>query len=357
MEHHVVLGIGEARAIERAVELEVLERLVPESGDELLGFLEVAREYVAASQIERSALVVVRHVIGRDFLLGLGEHLCSLVFLALLEQVEHEHREQAAVGVAHAEHGLVEVEGLLGVEVTSTGLVGGERRDAVGESFLHEVVAQVHIVLRAYGECHVDGALPVGIGNDFEHHEVALVERALALERDDHLVGDRVAGHHHTTAAHGLFVDGDIDRIGGDDVEVLRGGAYPVVEDILQFEGIVAKLLASLLGVCLIEFLHLLFERRIDLYVLISTSTVLQTAPSDGYGRRVVGRTAHLVDVPVGLQVREVADAGVRAHTLGILVVPEWEGVVIAIGEDDGVTLLLKSHQVVLSEVAAGIAA
>ena len=134
-------------------------------------------------------------------------------------------------------------------------------------------------------------------------------------------------------------------------------GAYPVLQDVLQLEGLVAELLLGFFRTLLIELDDLLLEGGIDLYVFVGASTVFETAPGDGHAGRVVGRAAHLVDIPVGLQVREVADAGIGAHTFGILVVPEGEGVVVAIGEDDGVALLLQRHQVVLSEVAAGVAA
>ena len=103
-------------------------------------------------------------VIVGQLLLALGKHLYGLVLLAFLNEVQDEHGEQTAVGVAHAEDGLVEVdarhvdtaelelvhdvvEGLLRIEVTGACLVGGERRDAVGQSLLYKVVAQVHIVL------------------------------------------------------------------------------------------------------------------------------------------------------------------------------------------------------------------
>ena len=51
----------------------------------------------------------------------------------------------------------------------------------------------------------------------------------------------------------------------------------------------------------------------------------------------LVGRTFHLVDIPVGLQVAQVAHAGVGAHAFRLLVVPQGEGVVVAVVDDDGI--------------------
>ena len=83
---------------------------------------------------------------------------------------------------------------------------------------------------------------------------------------------------------------------------------------------------------------------------------VLQTGPTDGQRRRVVGRTAHLVDIPVGLQVTQVADTGIGTHAFRFLVIPQREGVVVTVGEDHRIALGVHGVQVVLSEVTAGVA-
>ena len=44
----------------------------------------------------------------------------------------------------------------------------------------------------SYGECYVERTGPVALCQHFEHHEVALVECALAGKRDDHLVWNRI---------------------------------------------------------------------------------------------------------------------------------------------------------------------
>ena len=45
----------------------------------------------------------------------------------------------------------------------------------------------------------------------------------------------------------------------------------------------------------------------------------------------------HLVDIPLATQIRGVHNTNIRADALHLLAVPEWEGVVIAIVDDDGV--------------------
>ena len=181
------------------------------------------------------------------------------------------------MGVAHTDHRLVKidalgidttelelvhhvVERLLGIEVLGTWSVGGERRDAIGQTLLHEVVAQVHVVLGTHGKGHIDRTCPVGIGKYLEHHEVALVEGTLATQGDDHAIGNGVALKHHAAVTHGILVDSHIEGIGRNDVEVLVGGAHPVLQDVAQFEGFFAKLLASLLRLLGIELEHLLLE-------------------------------------------------------------------------------------------------
>ena len=86
----------------------------------------------------------------------------------------------------------------------------------------------------------------------------------------------------------------------------------------------------------------MLFEVWLYEDILVGARAVVQPGPRDGHGGGVVGRASHLVDVPVGLQVAEVADPDVCAEAFYFLVVPKGEGVVVAVGEDDGVTALLQ---------------
>ena len=74
-----------------------------------------------------------------------------------------------------------------------------------------------------------------------------------------------------------------------------------------------------------------------------------------GHCRTVVGGALHLVDIPVGLQIREVANARIGAYALGLLAVPEGEGVVVTIGKDDGCARLVERVEVVHAEITAGV--
>jgi hypothetical protein len=54
-----------------------------------------------------------------------------------------------------------------------------------------------------------------------------------------------------------------------------------------------------------------------------------------GIGAEFICLSSHLVNVPVGLQIAQVANPYIGAHTFNFLVVPEREGIVIAIGKNN----------------------
>ena len=58
---------------------------------------------------------------------------------------------------------------------------------------------------------------------------------------------------------------------------------YPVLEDVLQFERLVAKLLAGFFRIILIELYYLTLQRRVYLNILVCACAVFQSAPGDGY--------------------------------------------------------------------------
>ena len=141
---------------------------------------------------------VVRYVGRRNHLFGIVQGGFCLVFLALTHQLLHELGEDATVRVTHAHGVLVDIDARL-VDATELELVHQvvvhlfavqaaselhvvERSDAVGQTFLQEVVGQVQMVFRTYGDGHVDGTFPVGIGQHFQHHQLTLVEHVLAFQ-------------------------------------------------------------------------------------------------------------------------------------------------------------------------------
>ena len=199
-----------------------------------------------------------------------------------------------------------------------------ERGEAVRETFLDEMPAHIQLVVRAYGDGHVDGAFPVGVGQHLEHHQLALVEGAFGValfvfERDVHIVGDGVAQRcrdHHTRTAYGFFVDLDNDAVGRYH-RLSVFGAYPVFQDILQFVRIVSELCPDVVQgfrVLAVQdfffggfvgFVYLLLEVRADGYVFVLSLHVFGSVPGDGQCGGVISRAFHLVDVPVRASVRK----------------------------------------------------
>ena len=367
----------EAGTAERAIPLHILTAGLPKVVYDDEGLLLVAQLHPSTRQIERAGRIVAGNIIGRNLFGSIAQHLFGLLIVTLADEFESQAGHDATMGVTHAHNSLVEIDtllvdaseleavhdvvvGALRIEIlhASDGLAaigGGEGRDAICQALGNGVVAQIDVVILSHGDSDIDRTGPVTLCEHLENHQVTLVKGVLARERDGHAVGNRVGSHHHATLAHSILVDGHIDGIGGNEVQVLILGTYPVFQDILQLEGIVAKLLAGLLRILTIVLKDSLLHAGFNGDILVGASTILNTLPGDGDGRRIVGRTAHLVDIPVGLQIREVADTGIGTYALHILIIPEREGVVIAIGIDDGVTLVLQRHQVVLTEVTTGV--
>ena len=82
---------------------------------------------------------------------------------------------------------------------------------------------------------------------------------------------------------------------------------------------------------------------------------VLLLTHADGHRRAVVGTALHLLDIPVGIEETQVHDAHIRPVSLHFLHVPEREGVVVTIGEEDGIGR--EAVEVILGHVHAGAAA
>ena len=226
------------------------------------------------------------------------------------------------------------------------------------------------MVFAAYGDGHVDRTFPVGIGKHFEHHQFALVEGAFRAavgvsQQDSHVFGDGVAQcfrYFHAGTADSFLVDLHYDAVGRDDTQSFLIRAYPVFEDILQFVRVFSELFFQFVhyfrisvferAVCLrIHLVDVLFYFRTDGDVFVLSLHVFHTIPGDRERRRVVGRTFHLVDVPVGLQVTEVTGTCVGTETFCFLIVPQRESIVVTVGEDDRIPFFLQCHQVVLTEV------
>ena len=90
----------------------------------------------------------------------------------------------------------------------------------------------------------------------------------------------------------------------------------------------------GLLEVVVDELLHF----RADRDILVLSFHVLDAVPCDRERGRIVCRTLHLVDVPVGLQVTQVTSAGIGTEAFRFLIVPQREGIVITVGVDNRVS-------------------
>ena len=209
------------------------------------------------------------------------------------------------------------------------------------------------VIVGTYCRRHVERAFPVGLRNHFQHHHFALVDGAFAFERDVHHIGNGISGNHHAGAFHGFLVHCHYDTVGREDLQVRVVVQDPVPDDVLQLVRVVAQHLFQVFRTVFVIVDDLLEGIGLHGDAFARTGDVLQTGPTDGQRRRVVGRTAHLVNVPVGLQVTQVADTGIGTHAFRFLVVPQREGVVVTVGEDHRIAL---GVQVVLSEVTAGVA-
>ena len=95
----------------------------------------------------------------------------------------------------------------------------------------------------------------------------------------------------------------------------------------------------------------------IDGYIFHPALLVVFVAQTDGQGWRIVCLPLHLVDIPVRLQVFHINDARIGAHTFHLMVIPKRECVVIAVGQDDGMSLSLHAVEIVGAEVVTGITA
>ena len=130
--------------------------------------------------------------------------------------------------------------------------------------------------------------------------------------------------------------------------------AHKVVNHIREFKWVDFFAFCSEL---LLEFFQLVVHRH-NANEVVSTHIVhvFPTIPSDGECRTLPSWTTHLVDIPVGGEVRQVADTRIGAVAFYILVVPKREGVVVAIGEDNRISLFVERVEIVQTKVASGSA-
>ena len=153
-------------------------------------------EDISPCELVTATHVVHRNIIWRKFLGTAVKHFNCLVFLSFLDEVDSQLSEETTMGIAHAHHSLVEIDALLAdateLEACHDVLVNAlcvevlhalnrfsadsclERSDAVGKTFLHEVVAKTHVVVSAYGGSNINRTNPVTLHQHLKNHEVRL---------------------------------------------------------------------------------------------------------------------------------------------------------------------------------------
>ena len=86
MNHAVLHGVDKPCVVERAVPDDILTSLLPQLVENLLCLLGLTCDSIGTNQVERTALVIVDYIIGRDLFLTLGEYLLCLITLPFLSQ-------------------------------------------------------------------------------------------------------------------------------------------------------------------------------------------------------------------------------------------------------------------------------
>ena len=104
-----------------------------------------------------------------------------------------------------------------------------------------------------------------------------------------------------------------------------------------------------------VERKNLLLQFGLHGDIVVRSRTEIQAWPADRQAGRVVGWTLHLVNIPVGGQIAQVAHTCIAPHALDFLVVPKRECVVVAVGKDNGIAFILQGHEIVLPKIAASI--
>ena len=94
-------------------------------------------------------------------------------------------------------------------------------------------------------------------------------------------------------------------------------------------------------------------DNRIHADRIIHSVPVISPRNGEGKSGRAVGRTFHLVCIPASAQIHQVADTCIGAYVFHFSAIPQWEGFVVTVDKQNGVSFLLQCVQVILSHVMA----
>ena len=152
-----------------------------------------------------------------------------------------------------------------------------------------------------------------------------------------------VLGLHGAVGQDLLLVHRDLETIGGD-----IGVAIAAHEEALH----VPVLGGKVHGLLQVDEGALLVLGTKQGHDVARALAVLLRLHAKGHRLALIGLAAHLVGVPVGVQQAQVHHAHIGTDALHLLGVPKREGVVVPIGEEDGVRRT--AVQVVRGQVACG---
>ena len=253
-----------------------------------------------------------------------------------------------AGGVVHAaplefiHHVGVHAVGIDGALVQRVWIVGTDGHQSVRQAFQLEVAAQADVRIVAGGHRKVDGTFPVvGADQVQQHHRV---------------LGDVTVGDLPTDFGNNLVCVFEVHRTGLHNARRINRNAQAVGGEAVDLLGLAFDVVFVVEGV----FQHFVDRYKLAFVLLLGVDVdhiaralaVLLLRDAERHRVRVVGFALHLIDVPIGVEQREVDHAHICAVAFDLLHVPEREGVVVSIGEQDGVGL--QRVQVVLGKVHTG---
>ena len=214
---------------------------------------------------------------------------------------------------------------------------------SVGQTFALEIFLKSHCIVIVTGD-KIDRSFPVVMGKDINNNELILKEpRSFKFYFDirNYFVG--IFGADSTVCKHSGFVNRDTYCAGRYIIEFLV--------KILKFGCVAAAVnkVYDFLGSS--RFLGTFINSHLVIY------PVVVQFYRKSYRQRVglVCFSLHLVDIPVGVEQHKIADSHVSPYTFNLLVVPERESIVIAVGEQNSV--LFGRVEVVCCNIAGKISA
>ena len=212
-----------------------------------------------------------------------------------------------------------------------------------GETVVGQVILDADVQVSSLVE-HVQRPVPLIVGKQVQHEQLRFREIIL-LGRDGEfdLIGNFI----------GIF---GIQDAGPNDILFVHGNEEPARYQVVHL----ASAGQGNLGLRVLEDGHDVGNRQgllagiVDGNVFVGAVQILLRTHGQVQRSRFVHGVFHLVDVPVGSQQGRVDNPHIRTDVFHLLRVPEREGIVIAVGDEDAV--FPDRFQVVAGEFHRGVA-